>query len=369
MNEFRSLRALVPHLMQGLHMPNESEFSPASVDEFLHVFCFETADDTSGSGFSPLTAAAISGNTHVARELIRIHKADVNVPTTALDTTHGLDKGSTPLIGAAAFCPPEHVDEMVALLLGAGANPNHGSKTGTTPLHVAVACHNLAGVEALITRAKGPLNLVLEAGDKIANGTPLNIAAYLSTPEIVRKLIDAGAHVGHIDDHGGHILSAAACNPAMTTEMLEQLIDGADCNRVQRPLTFKWHLIFAILKMLLKRNLIGKSDLFMGLAHSRGSTALHIAAMNGCASLVACLLDNGAHKSLTVRNQMGCTPMDVARLFGPHPEVEARLGLALLEQMEPRDPAIGTAAGVATLAAKESAPEVSMQESCADMEC
>jgi hypothetical protein len=34
--------------------------------------------------------------------------------------------------------------------------------------------------------------------------------------------------------------------------------------------------------------------------------------------LVRWLLDNGARKSLHAKNVMGCTPLDVARMFGPY---------------------------------------------------
>ena len=49
--------------------------------------------------------------------------------------------------------------------------------------------------------------------------------------------------------------------------------------------------------------------------------ALHLAAMKGNINLVRWLLHNGAHGSIYVKNRMGCTPLDMARIFGPHPEV------------------------------------------------
>ena len=68
----------------------------------------------------------------------------------------------------------------------------------------------------------------------------------------------------------------------------------------------------------------------MEMAHSRGATALHAAAVHGHTSLVRWLLDNGARKSLHVKNAMGCTPLDVARVFGPFPETSALLIQAIL---------------------------------------
>ena len=39
---------------------------------------------------------------------------------------------------------------------------------------------------------------------------------------------------------------------------------------------------------------------------------------------------HGAHKSLRVLNKMGATPLDLARVFGPFPAVETKLGSAML---------------------------------------
>lgn len=49
--------------------------------------------------------------------------------------------------------------------------------------------------------------------------------------------------------------------------------------------------------------------------------ALHSAAARGNILLVRYLLLNGAHESIHAKNKMGCTPLDMARIFGPHPEV------------------------------------------------
>ena len=49
--------------------------------------------------------------------------------------------------------------------------------------------------------------------------------------------------------------------------------------------------------------------------------ALHWAAARGNIKLVRWLLHNGAYESIHVKNRMGCTPLDMAHIFGPHPEV------------------------------------------------
>ena len=72
------------------------------------------------------------------------------------------------------------------------------------------------------------------------------------------------------------------------------------------------------------------SEFAMGLAYSRGSTALHTAAQHGHTSLVRWLLDHGARPSLHVKNAMGCTPLDLAHVFGPYPETSALLAQAAM---------------------------------------
>ena len=63
-----------------------------------------------------------------------------------------------------------------------------------------------------------------------------------------------------------------------------------------------------------------------------GSTSLHFAARQGNMKLVRWLLQNGAHASLNIKNKLGCRPLDLARIFGPYPEVEAQLGVVMLDK-------------------------------------
>ena len=43
-------------------------------------------------------------------------------------------------------------------------------------------------------------------------------------------------------------------------------------------------------------------------------------------------MSHGAHVSLRAKNTMGKIPIDLARIFGPHPEAEAMLGAAMLDR-------------------------------------
>jgi len=219
---------------------------------------------------------------------------------------------------------------MLQLLLRAGADPNRGSKIGGVALHSGVAFRNHACVRSLIKHAKG---LRIDAGLTFNDASPLNLAAYLSSPEIVETLIDAGADVGHVQAMGGCPLTDAACNPATTIKMMEQISAGlVDLNYVQKPRTAKWGLIYRLFEMLYKSSRVSKSDLIMYLAHDLGSTALHHAARRGHVELISWMLRHGAHQSLDVRNKLGSTPLDQTRIFGPFPEAEALLGSAMMDK-------------------------------------
>ena len=66
------------------------------------------------------------------------------------------------------------------------------------------------------------------------------------------------------------------------------------------------------------------------MAHSEGATALHNASLVGNLRVVRWLLEHGAHESLSLKNAMGQTPLDLAHTFGPHPEVEPHLSSKIL---------------------------------------
>jgi len=335
LDEYRKWCALVPHIMQGLPMPAEAAlYSSATVPDFLRIFRFKTSSDEEGkrgSGYSPLFLAATSGNVPVARALIDTHGADIHIATHRFDTTFGLDKGGAPLHGAMIVCPPQYADQMVRVLLAACADPNQGTKASMTPLHAGAAFHNLASVKALLKHAEGKLRI--DAGFKSNNASPLSFAVYLSTTEMVATLIDAGADVTHVNDAGGTMLIGAVQNPAATPEMLELLCasNQTNVNQEYMPRTRKWYLILRLFECLCKSRFVSNTDLIMEMAHGRGGTALHFAAMNGHAHLVDWLLENGAHKSLNVHDKMGSTAIDVAHIFGPFPEAESRLGAGMLD--------------------------------------
>ena len=65
------------------------------------------------------------------------------------------------------------------------------------------------------------------------------------------------------------------------------------------------------------------------LPESNFQAQISLASRQGNYGLVQWLLRNGAEDSLYLYNRMNCTPCDIARVCGPHPEVSGLLGSAL----------------------------------------
>ena len=195
-----------------------------------------------------------------------------------------------------------------------------------------VMYHSASNAKALLECAD---TLDLEGSLKINGATAFGIAAYLGTPELCETLIKAGASLTHVNDHGGTKLHDACCNVATTKQMLDLLWnDGElDINEPMRTRTIFWKFVDVYFQIGVRYGLIMNTSQFvMDMAYAEGSTPLHYSAMFGLIHVAEWLLDHGAHKSLRIRNKMGATPLDMARIFGPYPTIEAKLGAAMLNR-------------------------------------
>ena len=336
-DEMRLWKALSTRFLHGLGA--ETPALPTNSGAFLREFEFvlDEADSSpsgggrqSKRGVSPVLLAVMSGNLEVTRALTRANPSDVTAQLTSDFPELYLWTGFEPIHAAVAGCVADHM-ALIGTLLEGGADPNAAAgKIGITPLYAAAMLHNLEGTEALITTAGDRLKI--EKGNRAVSDTVLGGAAYFSTPAVVDALLAAKADAAHIIDSGSTKVMLACENPAATPGMLASLCRDDTtidiCHR-RRMRTCFWALIFRLFEMAVWLRLL-TSNFAMGMAHARGGTALHTAAQFGHMSLVRWLLDHGARPLLHVKNAMGCTPLDVARVFGPYPETSALLVQAML---------------------------------------
>jgi len=94
--------------------------------------------------------AASSGNVAVVEELITAGNVDVDSRVLVDIPEFGIQKGGTALSGAVAFASSAQVHAIVALLIGAGADPNAKTVQGFTPCFAAIGFRNSEGVRYLL---------------------------------------------------------------------------------------------------------------------------------------------------------------------------------------------------------------------------
>ena len=331
-DESRLLRAFTLHFMQGLFC-DEMAAPATSVNEFLHEYQMLDEEHCGRkSGITALLLSVIAGNAVVVDVLARQKPSDVTARTKCDYRSLSLTAGLTPLHLAVTFCATNHT-QIVTILLEHGADPNAAfDKAGLPPLYCAAVTHNLAGLNALLECAGDRLQI--EKGNRVISDTALGAAVFAGTPAIVESLLLANANTAHATDLGSSKLMSACENPSATPHMLTRLCGNGsnfDVNLCRSLKTFAWNLIFRCIEMLVWLKL-ATSEFLVDLAHSRGGTALHAAARQGHTPLAKWLLEHGARPSLRIKNAMGCTPLDISRVFGPFPETEAVLTRAVLEE-------------------------------------
>jgi hypothetical protein len=150
----------------------------------------------------------------------------------------------------------------------------------------------------------------------------------MSDPLTVRALLDVGADRLAINDNGSTVLMVACENPRMdvaTLELIWQNGDGIDINAQSHPTSILWKSINFFSRVGVLRNPMQQNVW----AHQAGCTALHRSAQAGYVPIVQWLLDHGALYSLNVCTVSGLLPLDLSRIYGPHPRVEEMLSLLM----------------------------------------
>ena len=263
-------------------------------------FNFHAADD----GSTPLHWAASKGNCGIFTALL-LSGANKD----ALDVDR-----KPPLIWAVR----NGQLSIVLKLLGVGADLNvHAADDKRTALHLAASIGHDEIVRALLLSGvdKDALN---DAGE-----TPLMWAAGKAHGSIVRRLLEAGADVSiHATDDGRTALhwSAGEGHEGMVSVLLQSGADK-DALDIARQTPLMWaakegHI--SITDKLLEAG----ADLNIRAAEN-GSTALHIAAMEGHERDVCALLLRGAEKDAL--DYTGQTPLLCAARKGHLPVVEKLL--------------------------------------------
>ena len=357
---------------------NQPTLMPSSPGEamaaFLESWRFDGPNERGGGRVEPLLCAACLGDAGLVRSLLAA-KADANRKYTGAPIPQlFLMGGATALHYAVAIAEDA---ETIEALLRAGADLDaRAGAAGATPLHVAAGLGAAKGIRALkeACMAAGR-TLRVDLGTTNDNGSALLVAAHLGNPDSVRALLlDLGANVRRVNSNGSTVWTAACDNVRMDLPTLELLLQrfGADAATEivasRRARTLKWRAISATCE-LFDRIGFSSGELVRAFAHNRGATPLHHAASRGNQVVVRWLLQHGAMSSLQARNARGRTPLDMARLCGPFPAVEAELEAAQ-RQLEAAQAAVISAAQQGNQQAMSLLIEYDMQpplEQCASL--
>ncbi len=244
-------------------------------------------------------------------------------------------------------------EEGVRLLLAAGADPNARDDVRDTPLSIAVD-NGLVGIAKMLIEADGNVdvtswkhgstllaqalrlrdvdmakmlvdwaNVNVRSRWRPNNETALHIAAAWASIEIIRALVQRGADVNAVEEHGWTAICNAAYNKKIS--VIQFLIDsGADVNAGTRG------------NALLAGVRSGSIDVLRFLlnvgADARGTgwhgiSALHQAALNGRLDMIDALLDAGARINSRIRKEWSV-------FHTPFPKGATPLGVAIMAEQE-----------------------------------
>jgi ankyrin repeat protein len=206
----------------GMHVAAKWDDTAALARLMKRDMSVDVRDD---NGATPLFEAAQYARLGAVRWLLG-HGADVNAQGKAGLTalllasrdSRPADRTNDPSPGPQTTTA---LNDVAALLLDRGANPDRAMSDGQTPLHNAAGTGNAWLVRRLI-----------DAGAHVdvrarARGTPLRAAAEAGSAEVVRMLFDAGAHPRPPDPQERVFLMAAAARfPDVLQVLLDMLADA-----------------------------------------------------------------------------------------------------------------------------------------------
>jgi len=212
--------------------------------------------------------------------------------------------------------------EVVALLLKHGADPFETDVTGNDPFMFASIFGRPDNVKFWLNRFPG---WDLERKNKIVGGFALGHAVYMGPNRLrlVKILLDHGASLNYITDHGSSILTDLCSSEDTDPEILQLVLGNikkkSRVNFKRRGRTLKWRNIYRLARLLTRNKLIN-SGLMAALAQDSGSTALHYAVQREDVDVVNILVESGANPTIT--NDIGKTSVDCCEDF---PELKGAL--------------------------------------------
>jgi hypothetical protein len=271
--EYRYLTATRAHFLQGLSdAPAEADTRSTddmTVEKLKKRLKWTDGDAKVGasSGWNLLKYAAIAGEVGAVRALLRgvasmssLQKRQyIDAPLSqegAKPLLHlHVPVRCTTLILTACFGKLHHLEEVLSLLLDAGADPHAAEGAyGMSAFISAAAFGRLESVKFFFERY--PSAVRLEQPARGVGLTPLLYAAFFapspSQGPVVRLLLEHGADATYIASTGRTALLCSALNDQCDHTVLKELIErtkaaGMSIDLPCVPRTLKWKLIFFVM--------------------------------------------------------------------------------------------------------------------------
>uniref|UniRef100_A0A6Q2XQ92 Ankyrin repeat domain 52 n=1 Tax=Esox lucius TaxID=8010 RepID=A0A6Q2XQ92_ESOLU len=257
-------------------------------------------------GYTPLHAAAASGQIDVVKYLLRLG-SEVN-PSSAkalcIDEPNAF--GNTALHMACYTGQEAVANELV----NRGANVNQPNHRGCTPLHLAAVSTNGALCLELLVNNGADVNMQSKEGK-----SPLHMAAIHGRFTRSQILIQNGGEIDCVDKYGNTPLHVAAKHGH---ELLISTLmtNGADTARQGIHGMFPLHLAVLYGFSDCCRKLLSSAGFDINTPDSLGRTCLHAAASGGNIECLNLLLSSGA--DLSKKDKLGRAPLHYAAANGSY---------------------------------------------------
>jgi len=244
--------------------------------------------------------AVKSGNIDKVKKML---SQDPNLAISRDDGSKGhLHKGKTPLHWAAF----RGNEEMILLLISAGADVNAKDKLGITPLNYAISAVKNKAVVILVQN-KADVNI----GDELAGETPLHRAAARGSKRVIKLLIDKGALIDSRNKAGETPLIFAV-RKGKKDAVLTLLEESANVNaKDKKQLTPLHHACGGMKDNEQIAGILISKGADINAKNIRGLTPLHIAVFKGHKNIVRFLIKSGA--DVNAKGDMGITPLKIAK--------------------------------------------------------